>query len=163
MKKKSIAVLSLMILIASMLLASSCNKKTGNTDHTKGGPGCEAKDRSSSSSSESGHAAYAGSSFLKQMDDLKAINLAANYLKGLGETVSFQETYIEFHKKQKTATHLPVTDGKPISYLGDYLEVRLYRGRNPENPCEECTTVYISQNGKILGQNKWSANSPQSE
>ncbi|WZL78461.1 hypothetical protein QBE55_13280 [Eubacteriales bacterium mix99] len=156
MKKKGITVL---FLVGSMLLASSCNKKTETPDSQKGRPACEVK----SESSESDHAAYAGSSFLKQMDDLKAINLAANYLKELGETVSFQETYIEFHKRQKTAVQLPVTDGKPISYPGDYLEVRLYRGEDRENPCEECTTVYISQNGKILGQNKWSANSPKSE
>jgi len=154
--KKNITVL---ILVGSMLLTSSCNKEATTPESKKDSPAREAKNESS----ESGHAAYAGSSFLKQMDDLKAINLAANYLKELGETVSFQETYIEFHERQKTAAQLPVTDGKPISYLGDYLEVRLYRGKDPENPCEECTTVYISQNGKILGQNKWSANSPQSE
>ena len=106
--------------------------------------------------SEPHDAAFRGSSYLKQMDDLKAINLAANFLKDLGETVTFQETYIEYHEAQKAAVKLSLTGGESVEYLGDYLEVRLYDSDNPEeDPCGECTVVYISQEGKALGRNKW--------
>lgn len=98
---------------------------------------------------------FRGSSFLIQMDDLKAINMAANYLKELGETVTFQETYIEYHDAGKTAANISLASGQSVDYMGDYLEVRLYQSNDPEEkPCEHCTVIYISQDGKILGQNK---------
>ncbi|HHY82673.1 MAG TPA: hypothetical protein GX505_08340 [Clostridiales bacterium] len=105
--------------------------------------------------------AFKGSTFLIRMDDLKAINIAANYLKSLGETVSFQETYIEYHEAGKTAAKISLIGNKTIEYSGDYLEVRLYDSEDPVNhPCEHCTIIYITQDGKILGQNKIFSDSP---
>ena len=148
--KKTIAVL--LAIIGFMMIAGSCRSGTPGEAPDK------APDRAAASSdpSELHDAAFKGSSYLKQMDDLKAINLAANFLKGLGETVTFQETYIEFHEAQKAAVEIPLADGESVEYLGDYLEVRLYDSDDPEDPCEECTVVYISQDGKVLGQNKLS-------
>ena len=91
---------------------------------------------------------------LTHMDDLKAINIAANYLKEQGETVSFQETYIEYHDAGATTAHIPVEDGKTVEYPGEYLEIRLYQmDESKQDPYEHCTVVYITQDGKILGQN----------
>lgn len=99
--------------------------------------------------------AFRGSSFLIRMDDLKAINMAANYLKNLGETVTFQETYIEYHDAGSSAVNISLADGESVEYRGDYLEVRLYQSEDPKDSgCEHCTVVYISQDGKILGRNK---------
>lgn len=100
-------------------------------------------------------AAFQSSRLLIHMDDLKAINLAANYLKEQGESVSFQETYIEYHDAGESAANITLADGKTIEYIGDYLEVRLFQSDDPvHNPCQHCTVVYISRDGKILGQNK---------
>lgn len=100
-------------------------------------------------------AAFQSSRLLIHMDDLKAINMAANYLKEQGETVSFHETYIEYHDAGETASGIILADGKTIEYIGDYLEVRLFQSDDPvHNPCQHCTVVYISRDGKILGQNK---------
>jgi uncharacterized protein YuzE len=94
------------------------------------------------------------SSFLVKMDDLKAINLAANYLKESGETVSFKETYIEYHDAGKTAETIQLAGGNFIEYEGDYLEIRFYKGEGEEvSPDDECIVVYIGEDGKILGQN----------
>ncbi|MDD2504507.1 MAG: hypothetical protein PHG58_11800 [Clostridia bacterium] len=100
-------------------------------------------------------------SFLTHMDDLKAINMAAKYLKEQGETVSFQETYIEYHDAASTTAHIPLEDGKIVEYQGEYLEIRLYRkDESKPNPYEYCTVVYITQEGKILGQNTLSSELP---
>jgi|LSQX01.2.fsa_nt_gb hypothetical protein len=99
--------------------------------------------------------AFRGSFLLTRMDDMKAINMAANYLKAQGETVTFQETYIEYHDSEQTSGRIPLTDGRTIEYSGDYLEVRLYNSCPDEHDhCAECNIVYISQDGKILGRNK---------
>jgi len=98
-----------------------------------------------------------GSSYLMRMDDLKAINLAANFLKELGETVTFQETYIEYHEAQDTPVHISLADGESIDYSGAYLEIRLYDSESlvDETP-NNYTVIFISQDGKVLGQNKLS-------
>ena len=92
--------------------------------------------------------------FLTHMDDLKAINLAANYLKEQGETVNFQETYIEYHDAEAATAHISLADGINIDYLGDYLEIRLYQTDHPEqNTTDHCIVIYITHDGKVLGQN----------
>jgi|SRR5690554_6579203 hypothetical protein len=91
---------------------------------------------------------------LTHMDDLKAINLAANYLKEQGETVQFEETYIEYHDAGTTAAHIALEDGETLEYPGEYLEIRFYqKDESKQNPYGQYTVVYITQGGKILGQN----------
>lgn len=91
---------------------------------------------------------------LTHMDDLKVINIAANYLKEQGEAISFQETYIEYHDAGTTTAHIALDDGETVEYLGEYLEIRLYqKDESKQNPYGHCTVVYITQDGKILGQN----------
>ena len=110
---------------------------------------------------EANNAAFNRSSFLTRMDDLKAINIAANYLKSIGETVEFQETYIEYHEAGKSAARLSIAGDETLEYSGDYLEVRLYNSEDPVNhPCEHCTVIYISREGKVLGQNKIFSDNP---
>lgn len=136
MRKSLIIVLFINIL----LMISSCSQTaiiTGEID------------------SEPHDAAFQGSSYLMQMDDLKAINLAANFLKDNGESVSFLETFIEYHEADDVAVHLSLANGESVDYLGAYLEVRLYQSDDPKSdPWEECTIIYISQDGKILGHNR---------
>jgi hypothetical protein len=135
----------LLAVIGLLTAVSSCANQVPNTEL----PNTTAVD------SEPHGAAFKGSTYLMHMDDLKAINLAANYLKELGETVSYHETLIQYHEAQEAAVNIALAEGKFVEYSGDYLEVRFYSSDDPEaNPCENCTVVYISQDGKILGQNK---------
>lgn len=91
---------------------------------------------------------------LTHMDDLKLINIAANYLKEQGETISFQETYIEYHDAGTTTAHIALEDGKTVEYPGEYLEIRLYQNdESKQNPYGHCIVVYVTQDGNILGQN----------
>jgi hypothetical protein len=146
--KKTICIL--LAAIGLMMAASSCTKITPSTEE----PATTAPNTAAVDSEPHG-AAFKGGAYLQHMDDLKAINLAANYLKELGETVTYQETYIEFHEAQEAAVEIALAEGKSVEYAGDYLEIRFYNSDDPKNdPCEDCTVVYISQDGKILGQNK---------
>jgi hypothetical protein len=134
---------ALIMAIGVLVLAGSCNYLPIDTQEK------------SESDSIAHDAAFSSSSFLLHMDDLKAINLAANYLKELGEPVTFQETYIEYHDAGESALNIALSGGKNVDYVGDYLEVRLYQSDDETgSPCEHCTIVYISQDGKILGYNK---------
>jgi hypothetical protein len=146
--KKTICIL--LTLISVLYISCSCSNSvyddTATTDIT---------DTATSEPHDPAFTGSKGSSYLMQMDDLKVINLAANFLKGLGETVTFQETYIEYHEAQDTAVNISLADGESIDYSGAYLEIRFYdiddlADENPDN----YTVVYISQDGKVLGQNK---------
>lgn len=101
-------------------------------------------------------AASQSSSFLLHMDDLKAINLAANYLIERGETVIFQETYIEYHEAGESALNIGQSDNKKTDYTGDYLEIRLYQNdEKTGDSCAHYTVVYIAQDGKVIGYFKY--------
>lgn len=102
--------------------------------------------------------------FLTHMDDLNVINMAANYLKEQGETVSFQETYIEYHEAEVYPAHISLEDGKYVDYSGDFLEIRIYQEDDlKQNTSEHFTVVYISQDGEILGQNRINKELPYKE
>jgi len=89
------------------------------------------------------------------MDDLKAINLAADYLKERGETVDFQETYIEYHDAGESALDDSLAGENDAGHISDYLEVRLYQiDDQTENSCEHYTVVFISGDGRVLGYYK---------
>lgn len=146
--KKTICIL--LTLISIVYFSCSCSNSvyddTATTDIT---------DTATSEPHDPAFTGSKGSSYLMQMDDLKVINLAANFLKGLGETVTFQETYIEYHEAQDTAVNISLADGESIDYSGAYLEIRFYDSDDlaDESP-DNYTVVYISQDGKVLGQNK---------
>mgnify|MGYP000850264302 CR=1 FL=1 len=125
MNRKSIVVITIMISV--LILLTSCSSPV---------PTVETQSR------------------LTHMDDMKAINIAANYLKEQGETISFHETYIEYHDAGTTTAHISLEDGKTVEYPGEYLEIRLFqKDESKQNLYEHCTVVYITQDGKILGQN----------
>lgn len=89
------------------------------------------------------------------MNDLMVIKLAADYLKEQGETVEFDETEMILHNEHKDTVLLPVIHGEHIEYSDSYLEVVMYQNTSSgETPCRVCFTVYMSENGKIIGYNK---------
>lgn len=153
--KKTLCIL--LAIIGTLLISSSCSNLVYDDDTTMDINAGEINitDTATSEPHDPTFTGSKGSSYLTQMDDLKAINLAANFLKDLGETVTFQETYIEYHDAEETAAHISLADGKSIDYSGDYLEIRLYDSDDPayEQP-DNYTVVYISQDGKVIGQNK---------
>jgi hypothetical protein len=141
---KNTKVYVLIIVIGILVLAGSCGSLPIYTE-----------DKSEADSIPH-DAAFKSSSFLLLMDDMKAINLAANYLKEQGETVTFQETYIEYHDAGESTLDIALSGKEGVNYVGDYLEVRLYQSDDQTgNPCEHCTIVYISREGKILGYSKY--------
>lgn len=131
-------ILSIVLALALILILNSCG--TVQIDEIN--------------NSELNNTAFKSSTYLLQMEDLKAINLAAKFLRGIGESVDFHETYIEYHEADIEA-HLSLANGESIEYTGEYLEVRLYSSTDPvKNPCESCVVIYINGDGKVLGYNK---------
>ncbi|HZK33730.1 MAG TPA: hypothetical protein VFD33_00280 [Bacillota bacterium] len=88
---------------------------------------------------------------LANLEDLKILNLAANYLKDLGINASFYETLIEYHDANTPVT-LELAGESSSEYTGEYLEVKFYYSDNSqEGPYDHCTTVYIDQKGQVIG------------
>jgi len=121
---------------AFLLLASGCTASRGSLGHDQ----------------KTGDPAMESSSYLTRLNDLKAINIAANFLKEHGLNPSFQETFIQYHLASHVPDDILPADEKALDYFGEYLEVRLYFSDDPENaPCRECTVVYIDDIGNVLG------------
>ncbi len=114
--------------------------------------GCTASPGSGANVQKSGDPALESSSFLTRLSDLKVINIAANFLKERGLNASFQETFIQYHQGSHVPDEIQPADEKAQDYFGEFLEVRFYYSDDPENdPCKECTVIYIDEVGNVLG------------
>lgn len=149
MKKTAIltlAIAMILMLTFTMYITSGCSGLLHAADEDNGADEQE---------SEPHDEAFTGSSYLLHMEDLKAINIAANFLKEKGEDVTFIETYIEYHEPEEVPAHLSLINGETLDYPGEYLEVRLYKEIDEDNEnCGSCIIIYIDKSGKVLGHNK---------
>lgn len=98
-----------------------------------------------------------GHSTLLFMTDLEVIKKATDYLKSHGEKVAFEETEITLHRCDKETVICEELKGKTITYKGDYLQITLYPPARPPKPdYNHCFTVYLDENGNVLGYTRTS-------
>jgi len=88
---------------------------------------------------------------LLNMTDLEIIKKTADYLKSRGETLTFQETEINYYHNETESVVCKDDEGRDVVYKGDYLQIKYYPHPDAGGKEQYCIIVFMGEGGKVLG------------
>ena len=88
---------------------------------------------------------------LLNMTDLEIIKKTADYLKSRGETLTFQETEINYFHNETESVVCKDDEGRDVVYKGDYLQIIYYPHPDTGGKEQHCIIVFMGEGGKVLG------------
>lgn len=125
-----------------ILILSNCSTSSNLT-----------KDNISNTPLQEQYAKQSSTSILN-MTDLEIIKKTSDYLKSLGEKLTFQETEIIYGCNETESVIYKDEKGQDVIYKGEYLKIKYYPNPNDKNKQKPCIVVFLGEENKVLGYYK---------